>query len=134
MRRYLIVLMMTFVMFSASLSGCLGGDDDEGDDDEGDEDSNDNEDVEPTEQPDEENPEAGSRLRELFRSSSDNDISGVHHEEPEEEEDPEWARNEGQLGGNFYLNICQTRQIRTQRASRFFNGRDLGHSFWFFGR
>jgi len=30
MRRYLIVLMMAFVMFSASLSGCLGGDDDEG--------------------------------------------------------------------------------------------------------
>ena len=28
MRQYMIVLMMTLVMFSASLSGCLGGDDD----------------------------------------------------------------------------------------------------------
>lgn len=30
MRQYMIVLMMTLVMFSASLSGCLGGDDDAG--------------------------------------------------------------------------------------------------------
>ena len=34
MRQYLIVIMMTLVMFSASLSGCIGGDEDGGDESE----------------------------------------------------------------------------------------------------
>ena len=34
MRQYLIVMMMTLVMFSASLSGCIGGDEDGGDESE----------------------------------------------------------------------------------------------------